>query len=71
MKTKAILLIALITTIFSCEKDDVECKCDLEVTIDGNGSYYVTGVKTDCNGGFNRPSSIPSDHYIIGVTNCR
>ena len=54
----------------SCEKDDVECKCDLEVTIDGDGSYFVTGVTTDCNGNYDRPKNIPPEHFILGLRNC-
>ena len=67
----SIVLITLAVILTSCEKDDVECKCDLEVTIDGTGSYFVTGVKTDCEGNYDRPDNIPSDHFIIGLRNCK
>lgn len=69
MKKLFILTVAFCSFI-SCSKDDVECKCDLEVTIDGTSSYYVTGVPTDCNGNYDRPSNVPPEHFIIGLVNC-
>lgn len=44
-----LLIMILTQTLLGCEKEDLECKCDLQVTIDGNGYYTVTGVPTDCN----------------------
>lgn len=72
MKRLLLFLVLSFLTVwlFSCSKDDVECKCDLKVTIDGTGYYYVSGVPTDCNGNYVRPSSIPQDHFIIGLVNC-
>lgn len=67
---KQLLILLSLTFLTSCSKDDIECKCDLKVTIDGTGYYYVSGVSTDCNGNYVRPSSIPQDHFIIGLVNC-
>lgn len=67
---KQLLILLALTFLISCSKDDVECKCDLKVTTDGTGYYYVTGVPTDCNGNYDKPSSIPQDHFIIGLVNC-
>lgn len=67
---KTLFKLLIVALLFSCEKDDVECKCDLEVTIDGTSSYFVTGVPTDCNGNYDRPSNVPSNHFILGLRNC-
>lgn len=67
---KLIFIFAL--CLLGCEKEDVTCKCDLEVTIDGTNSYYVTGVETDCNGNYDRNNlPVPEDHFILGLRNCK
>lgn len=64
-------LMFLMTFLASCEKEEVECKCDLKVTIDGDGYYWVNGIPTDCNGNYEVPSGVPPEHFIIGLENCR
>jgi hypothetical protein len=65
---KSALILALMLT--SCAAEDKECLCDLEVTIDGNGSYTVLNVPTDCEGGYDRPPMVSDNHFIIGLKNC-
>lgn len=64
---KLLLIIPFI--LLSCDKDDDECTCTLEVTADGTSSYYVQDVPTDCDGNIlERPDAVPSNHFILGCT---
>ena len=48
-----LILILAIATLSICEKDEVDCKCDMKVYVsDGNTTqqYFITGVSSDCNG---------------------
>lgn len=68
---KILILLFTMTFLMSCSKDENSiCLCTLEVTIDGNGSYFVTDVPTDCNGNFERPSSVPQNHFLLGLRDC-
>lgn len=60
----------VVLLVVSCSKDNNECKCELEVSIDGSSSYFVQNVPTDCDGGFERPPQVPQNHFMLGLRNC-
>jgi hypothetical protein len=61
----------VLLVVLSCSKDDKGCECTLKVTEDGTSFYYVEGVPTDCEGGFDRPSNVPQNHFMVDLLDCK
>lgn len=76
MKLK-LLLFLLVILIFSCDKGEDECNCDVKIIIvdDGElgqiGSYTITNVPSDCDGNVDVDSlNLASDHWYSNTLNC-
>ena len=68
MKTKVTILILGLLA-FGCSKDENECSCDVEMTIDGTSTYTVTNVPSDCNGNVDKNDLNPN-HFFLRTKNC-
>lgn len=72
------LILILLLAVFSCEKDDKQCNCDVNViVVDGTvgitGRYTITNVPSDCEGNVDWTTlrqDKPSNHWLDSVTNC-
>ena len=75
MRKLGILAVILAMTVLGCDKDDMSCKCDLNVVVfdASGGNYTITGVDSDCEGNYDLGSYVlPHNHVIVGQPfNCR
>ena len=75
---KKLIIILLALTLFSCDKEDEPCTCNVKVIIvDGvegiTGRYTITNVPSDCNGNVDWSTvrqDLPDNHWFDGVSGC-
>lgn len=67
---KLLLITAIVFLLFSCEKEDNDCRCKTaKFTTFGNttgGYFYISNLPIDCNTKSPDMSKLPSNYIYLG-----